>query len=194
MEEFSDGFVLLRKYYSFLILCSLPWNYPFEEHVILISMYIWFMLDNNTSYICTYFVESFLLNPDCQSSSSLVLCSMLCVVCCHCFCFHFSCWEFHPFFFFLCLVFIRMISIADVTKASLNGSHFEFPLSFCPFYLLLTLPIYFSYIFGSFNCLSYLCAVSSIFVTWLLTHSTFWYFFQFKTAYLNLLLVVILSI
>lgn len=57
----------------------------------------------------------------------------------------------HPLFFFLCLFLVGMISIADVTKNSLNVSHFEFPFSFCPSHLLFTLSIYFSVRFVSFK-------------------------------------------
>lgn len=67
---------------------------------------------------------------------------------------HFENYTCHAFFFTY-LLFFGMISIADVTKAFLNVSHFEFPFSFSSLYLHLTLPVYFFFKFEPFRSLSY---------------------------------------
>lgn len=105
-------------------------------------------------------------------------------------------------FFLLRPFSFRMISFADVIKAHLSASHFDFPL--CSLYLLFTLFTYFSFRFESLRRLLYcnlgaalgffrFCSFTlSLHITgqWLLLKSVLGKVLQWIIAFQNLLLIV----
>lgn len=109
-------------------------------------------------YFCTFFLEPFHFRMSAHLfliSWCSVLYSLLYLGIGFCLVFIMSIISSVIHFFFISVFVFGMISIADTFKASLNVSNLVFPFTLCLFYLLLTLSIYFSYIFGSLKNLSY---------------------------------------
>lgn len=117
---------------------------PVDENVFCgvssIFMHICFLCNIHSFHFCTFFVGTLFLINSCSA-----LYSVPCLDIISSPAQHVEDFIYHPFSISLRLFSFGMIPVADVTKASLNGSHFEFQFPCCPSYPLFKLSIYLSF-------------------------------------------------